>query len=302
MIDVSVRPERFSGHESFICRYGWLPKIYRAVMANPAILRDDAYATTTLGIGRNMVKSVQFWAEATGVIAGDGQGKHKAGVIGDLLLSEHGWDPHLESLESLWLLHWQLSAGAGLAAWNTVFGESRLIRFDRQKLVAALADRGVGLPRSLAQSTLEQHASIFLQSYYQEDRSHDDTSWCPLQGLNLIRSTKTDDGRIVYVSDVVAPAGLTPRVFAVALVDYLSRRGQSTTDLGSLLKGNYSPGLIFRLDEYQLRQHIDKTIADPLKGALRFVDTADTQGVVLDPSKLAPQFQMWLHEEVPAYV
>lgn len=249
MINASERPERFSGHESFICRYGWLPKIYRAVVANPTLLRDDALATTTLGIGRNMVKSVQFWAEAAGVIVGDGHGQHKTGAIGDILLAKGGWDPYLESLESLWLIHWQLSTAAGLAAWNTVFGEGKLVRFDRQKLVSALAERGTALARPLAQSTLDQHTSIFLQSYHQGDRGHDDTSWCPLQDLNLIHATKTDDGRTLYISEVVAPAGLSPRAFAVALVDCLFRKGRWTADLSDLLKGNYSPGQVFRLDE-----------------------------------------------------
>lgn len=297
MINISERMERFSGHESFVCRYGWLPKVYRAVVSNPTILRDFSLATTTLGIGRNMVKSLQFWAEASGIIVSDGQAQHGAGAIGDLLLSDAGWDPYLESPESLWLIHWQLSTRAGLAAWNEIFGQGRLIRFDRQKLLDALARRSSTLPRPLVSSTLDQHAAIFIQSYYQDERRNDDTSWCPLQDLNLIHATKTDDGRIIYSSEVVAPAGLSPRIFAVSLVDYLSRRGHWTADLGDLLKGDYSPGLVFRLDEYQLRQLIANVEAGPLNGALRFVDTADTQGIVLIPKKLTPQYSVLVKGE-----
>ncbi len=301
MINPTERVERFSGHESFVFRYGWLPKIYRAVASNPTILKDDALATTALGIGRNMVKSLQFWAEATGIIVSDGLGQHRAGPIGNLLLSNDGWDPYLESPESLWLIHWQLSTTAGLAAWNTVFGEGRLIRFDRQKLIATLTARGAALARPLAQSTLEQHASILIQSYYQDARSHDDTSWCPLQDLNLIRAMETDDGRTLYSSEIVTPVGLSPRVFAVAVIDYLRRRGHWTADLSSLLKGDYSPGVVFRLDEYRLRQFITYAATGPLDGALRFVDTADTQGIVLTPNKLAPQYRLWMIEEAMAY-
>ena len=36
---------RFSGHESFVCRYGWLPKVYRAVKSDASLLRDDERAT-----------------------------------------------------------------------------------------------------------------------------------------------------------------------------------------------------------------------------------------------------------------
>ena len=32
--------DRFSGHESFVCRYGWLPKVFRAVKKEPNRLRS----------------------------------------------------------------------------------------------------------------------------------------------------------------------------------------------------------------------------------------------------------------------
>ena len=57
MTELLERTERFSGHESFVCRYGWLPKVFHAVISNPSLFRDEDLAITTLGIGRNMVIS-----------------------------------------------------------------------------------------------------------------------------------------------------------------------------------------------------------------------------------------------------
>lgn len=300
MTDGPERIERFSGHESFVCRYGWLPKVFRAVASDPCLLRNDETAMDTLGIGRNMVKSLQFWAEATGVIAAGNAGAHAPGPIGTRLFADSGWDPYLESLESLWLIHWQLSTRAGLAAWNEVFSEGRLIRFDRQRLISALSQRGYGLARPLASSTLEQHASIFIHSYYQAARSTDDTSWCPLQDLSLIKATKAEDGRTLYNTDVAVPVGLSLRVFGMALVDFLDRNGHGnwTVDFNNVLKGEYSPGVVFRLDEHQLRQFIESASAGPFQGVLRFVDTADTQSIVLTPTALDPQFRIWSQEGV----
>lgn len=296
--------DRFSGHESFVCRYGWLPKAYQAVAADPELLRDEARATHSLGIGRNMLKSLQFWCEATGVLVSvSGQG-HRPGPIGYTLLdSEHGWDPHLESLESLWLLHWRLCSGAGLAAWAEVFGEGRLVRFDRQRLIGALAQRAEGTARPLASSTLEQHASIFLQTYYQAERSGDDTSWSPLQDLSLLRASKEEDGRIVFNTDLRAPVGLTLRVFAIALVAFTTPSGQGTSsvDFHQLLKGAKSPGVIFRLDEHQLRAFIENVAQGPLRGALRFIDTSDTQSIVLEREHVAPSYLLAAQEETPVH-
>lgn len=296
--------ERFSGHESFVCRYGWLPKVHRAVQSDPAIIKNEEGAMQALGIGRNMVKSLQFWAESAAVIETNGQGGHTSGLLGSLLLASGGLDPHLESLESLWLIHWRLSTNANMAAWNLVFGEAKLIRFERTRLIAALADRSVNLSRALASSTLEQHASILINSYLPSARSGDDTSWCPLQDLGVLKASKTEDGRTVYSTDVGSPIGLTPRAFAIALVDYVASRGKGewTADLHSVLKGEFSPGLVFRLDEYQLREFIQVCVDGVLKNALRFVDTADTQSLVLQPKELSPEYRAWAKVEAQEYV
>lgn len=300
MTDAPVRNERFSGHESFVCRYGWLPKVYRAVIANPTLFRDEEQAMIKLGLGRNMVKSLQFWADVTGIVSSEGNGKYVPGPIGSLLFGEDGWDHYLESLESLWLIHWQLSTNAGLAAWNEIFGDRKTTRFDRQGLINALSQRASGLARSLASSTLEQHAGIFIQSYYQADRGSDDTSWSPLQDLGLIKATQTEDGRIQYDTDAIVPVGLSARVFGVALIDFLSQQGAESwsADFNTVLRGRYSPGVVFRLDEHQLRQLIDDAIAGPLSESLRFIDTADTQSIVLKPAAVAPQFCIKKQQEV----
>jgi hypothetical protein len=296
--------ERFSGHESFVCRYGWLPKIHRAVQTQPTILKVEEDAMQILGIGRNMVKSLQFWAESSTVIESNGAGGHVSGQLGSLLLAESGLDPHLESLESLWLIHWRLSTKANMAAWNLVFGEANLVRFERSRLVSALADRCAKFSRALSLSTLEQHASILINSYLPSARSGDDTSWCPLQDLGGLKVSKTEDGRTIYSTDVGSPIGLTPRAFAISLVDYMTSRikGDWTVDLHAVLKGEFSPGLVFRLDEYQLRDFIQACVDGVLKDALRFVDTADTQSLVLQPEKLSPEYRAWAKVEAQEYV
>lgn len=296
--------DRFSGHESFVCRYGWLPKAYQAVSADPGLLKDEERAMHTLGIGRNMLKSLQFWCEATGVLVPVTGYGHQPGPIGRKLLDpEQGWDQYLESLESLWLLHWRLCTRAALAAWSEVFGEGRLVRFDRQRLVAALAQRAEGSARPLAASTLEQHAAIFLQSYHQAERNGDDTSWCPLQDLALLRATKEDDGSIIFNTDLRAPIGLSLRVFTIALVEFVasSDQGSSSVDFRRLLKGVNSPGIVFRLDEHELRTLVENVAQGPLHDAMRFVDTSDTQSVVLHYDRIDPYYLLETDKEASVH-
>ena len=43
----------FSGHETFVFRYGWLKKGYDAVRENPQIFTDDQ-TIVILGVGKNL--------------------------------------------------------------------------------------------------------------------------------------------------------------------------------------------------------------------------------------------------------
>ncbi len=67
----------FSGHETFPFRYPWLKKGFDAVQQDAeAFLRDDAI--TTLGVGKNMVRSIRHWCLAAGVLA---EGRDAGGAL-----------------------------------------------------------------------------------------------------------------------------------------------------------------------------------------------------------------------------
>ena len=50
----------FSGHETFPFRYTWLKKGVDAVSDDPSVFSSDR-ATITLGVGKNMVRSIRHW-------------------------------------------------------------------------------------------------------------------------------------------------------------------------------------------------------------------------------------------------
>jgi len=57
---------RFSGHETFPCRYAWLPKAYGALADSPTAFADEEEAMITLGVGKNMVRAIRFWVQRRG--------------------------------------------------------------------------------------------------------------------------------------------------------------------------------------------------------------------------------------------
>src|SRR4051812_2807788 len=93
---------RFSGHETFPCRYAWLPKAVTNLQANPALFGDEDDAMVQLGVGKNMVRAIRFWSDATGV-AESVPGGMRVTTLGQAVLGEDAHDPFLEDVQTLWL-------------------------------------------------------------------------------------------------------------------------------------------------------------------------------------------------------
>lgn len=76
---------KFSGHETFPFRYTWLPKAVKTVKNNPKIFSDEDYAMVSLGVGKNMVRAIRFWAEASGIIKFQGKDGFVVTEFGEIL-------------------------------------------------------------------------------------------------------------------------------------------------------------------------------------------------------------------------
>src|SRR5712692_8549543 len=102
----------FVKHETFYVREGWLFKGMAAVKRAeeggmpPTIFLDDA--PEKLGIGQNMVKSLRFWIQATGLAEErvvDRQRVQQLTPFGEKIWAN---DRYLENNATLWFLHYHL--------------------------------------------------------------------------------------------------------------------------------------------------------------------------------------------------
>src|SRR4051794_17835853 len=111
---------RFSGHETFPCRYAWLPKAYRAIEADAGSLADEESAMIDMGVGKNMVRAIRFWVQAAGVATDSRQGGYAVTEFGESIFADRGFDPYLEDIRTLWLIHWQICSNVDepLFAWD----------------------------------------------------------------------------------------------------------------------------------------------------------------------------------------
>lgn len=256
------RAHVFSGHESFSLRYGWLPKLHEAICADPTLFADDDNAMLTLGLGKNMVRSLRFWGDAFGVIASTARTTQVTKFGNRLLDPVDGRDPFLEDPGSLWRLHWNLTAHAGLGAWSVAFLDIVDAEVPRERLVEMVRARAAAGRGPITVGTASAHVDMMVKTY---DEGHADDSvviedslGCPLQELELI-ATATPGGTPTIRFKRGAKPGLDVPAMAFALADFWAGTAGSSKALSvrSLMLSRRSPGAIFRLDEASLHGLLD---------------------------------------------
>jgi hypothetical protein len=252
----------FSGHESFPCRYGWLPKLYEAVEADPEIFTSDERAILTLGLGRNMVKALRFWGDVFGLLCIEKGRARNTHLARRLLDPNVGLDPYLEDRGSLWRLHWQVTAHAGLGAWVAAFLDLQDLEIARDRLVELVRNKALTSRGAITSGTAIAHVDMLVRTYdwarISDAAPGEDASGCTFQELHLIESGVTNGNAMVKL-----PRGTKPDLdlgaFAYALHDFWTGTAPTsqTLSMRSLLLERRSPGMVFRLDETALHQMLE---------------------------------------------
>lgn len=259
---------RFSGHESFTCRYAWLPKAVEALSENPSLFGDIDEAMVQLGLGKNMVQSLRFWVQSMRVAElGDGNTLQLT-EFGELVFGGDGLDPFMEDASTLWLLHWQLcSHNNPLFAWHFLFNRYNEPEIVRSEVLEAIDRESKQLARPLAKATLAQHFDVFMHTYVPtrgtKNEILEDNLDCPLVELELIERTgekfnKKDVKEPVYGFNREPKPDLTMGVFAFAVDDFWKRckTDEKSLSLSELTTGIGSPGQVFKLPEDDVRHRL----------------------------------------------
>ena len=268
---------RISGHETFALRFAWLPKAVKGVTKHPRLFQTEDDAMVTLGVGKNMVRAIRFWAECAGVVAAAEKGEHQVTRLGQAILGPDGLDPYMEDSRTLWLLHWQLATGSPspLLAWDFL-----LNRWHRDDLSVGAAMEAARKDVSLeldevSDSTLEAHFSVFLRTYAstrgRKGESTEDSLDCPLVELRLlgrIDGSGSKDGRYVFRHE--EKPEITAGLFAWTINDLMNRHGVDCTVLSfrEIAAGHGGPGTVFKIPESDIRERM-ATIEADTNGYLR---------------------------------
>lgn len=288
----------FSGHQTFTLRHGWIPKAVELIEQHPALLIGEG-AMLELGVGKNMVDSIRYWIQATGVATKDG-GTFKLTALGTLLFGKDGADRFLEDPATLWLLHWQLASNEEKSStWFWLFNTLKQTDFKEEALAKGLEDwikqeniRQESETPVPAPETLERDIDCCLRTYLTPKRKKDkvdteDTLDCPLIELDLVLDLDEIDNRKWYRFNTEAHKQLPDWVFAYTVADFWSRLNakRETLSFEDLAFKNGSPGNVFKMNPDALLDRIERLTEGKLFG---FEESSGVRNVILKtPSVLS---------------
>lgn len=267
---------RFTGHESFPCRYAWLPKAVRGVRENPALFTKEDDAMVRLGVGKNMVRAIRFWANASDVITPDPKQGFLVSKFGNAILGPDGHDEFLEDIKTLWLIHWKLSTSVTepLFAWHFLLNFWHRPDFTPSEALAAITREAERLGKELSAVTLEHHFTTFLHSYVptrsKKGEVLEDNLDCPLVELELLQNVGArptpDSNRHepIYAFRVEEKPEISPGLFIYCLDEFWTLRHsqEKTLSFREIAVAEGSPGQVFKLPEYAIRDRLESIEKD----------------------------------------
>ncbi len=284
----------FAKHETFHIREGWLFKGMAAVKVAEAQDRLptiflDRDGPERLGIGRNMVRALRFWMQATGLAR---ELKKQGKTIQQLTpFGEWVWqyDRYLEDEATLWLLHYQLAASRDQASsWYWFFNHFTSRTFDYDACLEALSNWVISeLPeQKIARNSLKKDVSCLLHTYMPDKKvsTPENLTESPLARLGLL-SNVGSKRQPLYRLRPLDPSRLPPLVLLYVLVDRQQKERPASLQVGlsQILYEPVNAGRVFNLNTTiltELLANLNKQYPDL---AVQFIRTAGLDELNLPP-------------------
>lgn len=280
-------------HETFHLRDGWLLKGLNALRDDPLSLSLPG-AHHELGVGKNMLASIRYWVQATGLAEQSGRRVGGRTPLGSTELATFilHHDPFLEDAATVWLLHMELASNRSLATfWYWAFNEYDEVQFSEDELAAGFIDYAGSLGcTDLNERSVRKDVSVFLRTYRRSSSPSrglfEDSLDCPLAALGLVEDVRTAKPHAFSIG----PKANLPLAFvAYATLRYraLARPDAEVISLDELRWAERGPGRLLLLDMRVLAESM-QAIEDRSEGNwLRLSHTAGLRNVHIgDPQPL----------------
>lgn len=304
---------KFSGHQTFPIRYGWIYKIIQEVVKGESLSSQSniEQQMQSMGMGKNMVLSVRHWIRALNLVIcidNKKQTYQLTSLAEQLFTHKNGhtaYDEYLDKIGTTWLLHWLLqSIGPTkdeLNASRFFFNYFNGIKLKKDSLAIEIKDALANHEKELTQATLNKDIDCLLQMYarksLQTNKVNEDSFASPFTELGLLKQ----EGAKSYIADLTRRPSLPVEIFTYALIDYMQKKHKiskvNTLSFDALLNDVGSPGRVFRLSSAGLSDKLDQ-VETLTNGKFAWTDTQGLRQVQhsfssidsIDPSLYLKQY------------
>lgn len=263
----------FSGHDSFHCRSLWLNKGINFIENEKNF--SSPSAVVDLGVGKNMVTSINYWLKSFGLV----DENNSLSKIADFIFGTNGVDPYLEDVASLLLLHYHLVIENKASIYSLVFNEFRKfhIEFNKNQLFHFIRKKCEETNQSVSPNTLKRDIPVFIRTYVKPvkaSRNLEEMYSGLFIDLDLIERLKKFDEdekewfRIENKERDNLPIEVLLYVILNNCPDSLS------ISFEELLVGLNSPGNVFALNSKGLKDKIEE-----LTRKYKFITFTDDAGI-----------------------
>lgn len=266
---------KFSGHETFPVREGWLHKGMKLVSESPEKFLDEEVADY-LGVGRNMAKSIRHWLMVTGLAEIDvNESRGRALLLQPTELGQLVWqyDPYFLNQGTWWILHANLVNNFNATTtWSWFFNNFSHDRFDRAVCLESLR-RFIesSQKRVPSTSTLSRDLGCMLLSYARAvpagNEDPEDGADCPFRQLGLLSYYRTSGCFHVHQATKRIPVNVFGYVVSLAFPDAMRESKTADIKLQEAARKPGGPGRVFCLSGEtlfetvsQIEQHSDHFI------------------------------------------
>tara|TARA_R110002012_G_scaffold265939_1_gene449401 strand:+ start:735 stop:1733 length:999 start_codon:yes stop_codon:yes gene_type:complete len=237
---------RFSGHDTFHCKEQWILKGIQLLdkQDDNNIFRETE-AIPLLGVGKNMVRSIQHWLRAFGMV----DGENTISEFANLLFIVEKLDPYLENDGSLWLLQYYLCKTNYSSIFQLIFSsyfsdkatfdfsEFQILNYVNRLLIEK--DQ-----KEVAEKTFNSDFKVFIRTYVspaKNEKTVEDDFNAPLLSLNLVSDTgrKNTSNQTVYRLNRGIQDSVSSEIFGYCLLNEFEHESSVSYDKIRKTIGSY---------------------------------------------------------------
>jgi len=228
---------RFSGHDTFHCKEQWILKGAQLVEKEGGIgVFRENQAIPLLGVGKNMVRSINHWLRAFGILSKD----DNVSGFANLLFLQDKLDPYLENDGSLWLLQYYLCktnhSSIFKLIFSSYFSDKATLDFSEYQIFnyvnRLLIKKGL---KEVAEKTFNSDFKVFIRTYVspaKNEKTVEDDFNAPLLSLNLVSDTgrKNAANQTIYRLNRGVQDSVSCEIFGYCILDEFKNETSITYD------------------------------------------------------------------------